>query len=196
MNRIPLLTLLAPIALLVGVIAAQSYALGRMAPRPTVVATVDLERIFEQSTLRGQEDARRAAIADELQLEIDRQATAIDTLNEEIEVLAPGTEKHQDKLEQLQVATVDYQATVEFSRRKLDIEKALTIRRVYYAIKETAKILGEEMGYDIIFVNDSLAGLVNGTEVEVRRQVESRRMLYGNPEIDVTDEMIARMNAA
>lgn len=183
------------VAAMVVTIAAQSFALGRMAPRSTAVATVNLEGCFERSKLREEEDQRRAAIAEEMQVNIDEFAAQIDTLSEELELYAAGSEKHQTTLESLQQLTLDYQAYAEFSRRKLDIEKAITHKRVYLAIKEAARAVGAEMGYDIIFVNDSLSGIASGTELDVRRQIEARRMLYVNEEIDLTDLIVARMNA-
>ena len=53
-----------------------------------------------------------------------------------------------------------------------------------------------ESGYDIVFVDDSVVEMVTGTEVEVRRQISARRMLYANPEIDLTEELVTRMNEA
>ena len=103
-----------------------------------------------------------------------------------------GREDFLDLVEKADVLLTNYLPQV---RRKLDIEKAITHKRVYLAIKEAARAVGAEMGYDIIFVNDSLSGIASGTELDVRRQIEARRMLYVNQEIDLTDLIVARMNA-
>jgi hypothetical protein len=51
-------------------------------------------------------------------------------------------------------------------------------------------------GYDLVLVNDSLAEIPPGTEEELNRQISARRILFANPRIDLTDELIAYMNAA
>ena len=87
-----------------------------------------------------------------------------------------------------------FQAYNEFSLRKIDVEQSLMLRRIYRSIKEAARTMAEELGYDVLFVDDSVSAIVNGTEKEVRRQISARRMLYTNPQIDLTDTLVARMN--
>jgi hypothetical protein len=56
--------------------------------------------------------------------------------------------------------------------------------------------MAEQNQYDIVFVDDSIAALPeNTTESEMMRQISARRMLYSSPRIDITDFMIAQMNA-
>ena len=50
-------------------------------------------------------------------------------------------------------------------------------------------------GYDIVLVDDTVAELPEDTtEAETMRQISARRMLYANPQVDISDELIVRMN--
>ncbi|MHC5005492.1 MAG: OmpH/Skp family outer membrane protein [Planctomycetota bacterium] len=179
---------------LVGVVSVQSYALGRAAPSPTAVATVNLEAVFEGLAERADADETLTRMAEGLQAEMDDQTGAITLLEEEVEAYPVESQKHQEALAKLQLASLEHQAFVEFSRRKVDIQKALVLKRLYLTIKEASAIMAMELGYDIIFVDDSLAELPDGTETDVRRQISARRMLFASPEIDVTADLVARMN--
>lgn len=181
---------------LVGVIAVQSYALGRASPRPTVVAVVNLEKLYEGLAERAEEDERLSAIARELQDQIDIQVAEIGVLEEDVQVYPVGSDKYEEVVGKLQFKSLDHQAFTEFSRRKMDVQHAVVLKRIYLSIKDAAAVMAMEQGYDLFFVDDSLAALPDGTEAEVRRQISARRMLYSNPEIDVTTELIARMNEA
>ena len=56
-------------------------------------------------------------------------------------------------------------------------------------------MLAVEMGYDIIFVDDTVTPIPsNLPEAQVRRHIASRRMLYTSAEIDLTETLVQRMN--
>jgi Skp family chaperone for outer membrane proteins len=182
--------------LLISALGVQSYALGRANPRPSVIATVDLEAVFDGLSERNAADVALTTMAEELQAEMDAQSEAIDLLEEEVNAYPVGSDKHQEALGKLQLASLEHQAFVEFSRRKVDVEKALVLKRLYLSIKRASAVMAQEMGYDIFFVDDSRSPIPDSTEAEVRRQISARRMLFASPEIDVTDDLIARMNDA
>lgn len=164
--------------------------------QPSVLVTVNLERVFDGLDTRAAADERLAAIAEELQGQAETKAAAIDEANEELELLQNGSAAHQEALEDLTRKTLDYQAFAEFSRRKIEVQKAQALKRIYVDIKVAAKAMAEENGYDVVFVDDSVAAMGGGTETEVNRQISGRRMLYVNPAIDATDVLIARMNGS
>jgi Skp family chaperone for outer membrane proteins len=193
--RTPLST---PVALvfvaMIGFMSYQTRAMRRLTLNPAVLATVNLEQAFEGLQEKDQADAELTAMAEELKIQGDELADAIDVLQEEMDAYAVGSEQHQKTMGRWQLMTLEYQAFVEFSRRKIDIRRALTLKRLYQSIKQATQIMAEENGYDIVFVDDSIAEIPNGNETEVRRQISARRMLYTSPQIDITDELIARMN--
>lgn len=189
-----------PFALLTAAFLAfagyQSHAIRTLENlRPAVIATVDLERVFDQLDERDVAGQALQQMADTLQADADAQAKAIQALEEELALYTRGTEKHQQTLEKLSLATLEYQAFAEFSQRKMDVERGLTLKRLYVLIKEAAREEAASRGIDVIVVNDSLADIPAMGETETTRQISARRMLFTNPEFDITDELIARVNA-
>lgn len=184
----------AVIVILVLIVSYQSFALGQAAARPTACATINLERAFDGLQERAAVDARLTKMAEELKAEGDEKADAIDALTEELDMYLPGTERHQRALEEFQLTSLQYQAHIEFSRRKIDLEHALVLRRLYGSIKRAAAQMSAEMGYDLVLVDDSIEEIPAGTETDVRRQIAARRILFGSKEIDITKALIEQMN--
>jgi Skp family chaperone for outer membrane proteins len=182
------------IVALTGALAHQSWALRNLMARPTAVATIDLVQVIDGMEERAAEDARLTMLAEELQEEGKAKAEVIGDMEEELKAYAVGSDKYQDMLQKWQLESLRYQAFIEFSRRKLDVQKAHSLRRLYRSVIENARALAEADGYDLVLADDSVSDIPMGTEVEVRRRILSRRTLYANPEVDLTDELIARLN--
>ena len=180
---------------MVGMFVYQSTAMRPAAPsRPAVLATVNLEVVFESLSERVEADAGLEQLAEELKQQADTLANELDLLKEDLELYAKGSANHQQALEKYSLKSLEYQAFVEFSRRKIEIKKAQSLKRIYRSIKDTSAVLAAEHGYDVVFVDDSVAAMASGTEADVNRQISARRMLYVNPELDVTRQLIERMN--
>jgi Skp family chaperone for outer membrane proteins len=184
------------LALLAGFMACQTQAhrASSQAP-PTVVATVNIERLFQNLDERSAADTRLIALAGELDAETQQRQEEIDRLNEELEVYAPGSKQHQELNEQIALKGYQLQAYLDFAKRKLDNEKSQFFRGLYARIKQAVAATAEENGYDVVFVDDSIVDLPqNATEQEMKRQISARRMLYATNQIDITDQLVERMN--
>jgi Skp family chaperone for outer membrane proteins len=182
--------------IVVGLLAYQSTATRPVPARPTTIATVNLENVFNGLNARAEADAGLERLAEELKQQADELAREIDALKEDLELYPKNSDNYQTTLESFTLKSLEYQAFVEFSRRKIEVEKALTLKRIYRSIKTAARTLSEENGWDVVFVDDSVAEMQAGTEAEANRQISARRMLYTNPEIDITQALIDYMNQA
>ncbi len=189
----PAAALLLLVAALLGY---QTIAAQRTAVTPSVIATINLERVFQNLDEKGAADIKLQQIADDLEAEGRDMKQKIDLNEQDLDLFAPGTPKYQASLEAWTLATLRYQSFIEFGRRKIDVQKALTLKNIYQSIKTATAALAEENGYDMVFVDDSIAEMQPGGEAEMTRQISARRMLYTSPRIDVTDELVTRMNKA
>ena len=85
---------------------------------------------------------------------------------------------------------------------QVDIEKSIMLRDLYKQIKEAVAELANVEGYDLILVDDSGGELgidpnsQQSREAQILRQITRRRALYSADTIDITDEIIVRMNNA
>lgn len=192
MKHWPIFALALAIVMLIGYQAAAIRHLAQL--QPAVVATVDLEKIFNRLDERSHADSELTQLANELQKNVDAIARRIKSLEEELEVYERGSDKYQETLEKLSLLSLEYQADVEWSRQMIEFQRTVILRRIYSNIREFMDKEAQERGIDIIFVDDTVVELPPGDEEETVRQISARRMLYTNPAIDITDAVIRLMN--
>ncbi len=164
------------------------------APAPTSIATFDLEKTFNALEEKKAADNELKRLAESMKKESDNLAKGLKAMETELEDLQPGTPKHKEMMENLAEKGHNYQAQVEFFRAKMDIDGARMMRQVYQSIRLAAEQLAKERGYAVVLVNDSISPIPPGTVEEVTRQISARRMVYASPQVDVTEELISRMN--
>jgi len=189
------------IALMIVIAAIVGYqaAAFRPDPQPQVplfFATFDLEKTFNNSDEKKAADAELLRMADDMKKQTDAEGKALQQMEKDLEDLQAGSPKHREMMEALTLRTGEYQAQVEFFRVKLDIERSRTMKNLYLNIRKAAEAVAMERGYKVVFVDDSIAPIPAGTSEEMTRQISARRMVYTSSDVDITDDMIKRMNAS
>lgn len=163
---------------------------------PTTIATFDLEHTFNTIEQKKQADAALTKMAADFQTQADEATRKLQQMENELDDHVPGSARHRELLEKLSLAAHEYKAQNEYFTAKLDIEHARVIKNIYQVIRETAAQLARENGYAVVFVDDSIAEIPPGSREDINRQISARRMVYTSDEVDVTEALIARLNAA
>ena len=181
------------IALAVGV--GPAYALLSMAPtRPALIAFVDLQKVFNDCDKRAEAQAELEALEQQMD---DREKVLLQgiwTLQADLELLVRGTPKYDETQDTLLAAAADLRALIEFKAAKLDAKTAERRTQVYDEIVLAATEFAEQHNIDFILTDDSIVELRPGPDVQVVQQMSLRRVVYANPEFDITDELIAWIN--
>ncbi len=183
------------IALALAVGVGPAYALLSMAPtRPAVIAFVDLQKVFNDSDKRAEAQAELEALGQKLDDQVEALRQEIKTLQADLELLVPGTPKHDEAEKTVVAAAADLLALIDFKAAKLDAKTAQSRTQVYDEIVLAAVEFAEQHDIDFILTDDSILELRPGTDVQVVQQMSLRRVVYANPEFDITDELIAWIN--
>lgn len=183
------------IALALAVGVGPAYALLSMAPtRPAVIGFVDLQKVFNGSDKRAEAQAELKALGQELDDRVEALRQEIKTLQADLGLLVPGTPKHDEAGKTLLAAAADLLALIEFKAAKLDAKTAQSRTQVYDEIVLAATEFAEQHDIDFILTDDSIVELRPGPDVQVVQQMSLRRVVYANPEFDITDELIAWIN--
>jgi Skp family chaperone for outer membrane proteins len=184
-------------AILIGTLAWQSQALKQGAPStPVVLVSVDIERVFGALEERAFEQSKLQALIDSMQNDLELRRQNIDNFEQEFELYKPGSDKWDELIQEQQLAALEYQAQVEFTRRRAAREESNGMRRVYEHIREASATLAKQHGWDYVFVNDAIVTLPEGDNVDMDVQISSRRMLFASSLYDITNELIEYMNAS
>lgn len=193
-QRIRMLHVFAMLAVMI--IGYQTFAMWQasIADRPAKVVWIDIERVFENLQIRAMADQQLNDLAASFDEVAQAKRQAIATQEEELEILAKGSDTYAAAEQQLLQLGYEYRGYLEFAKQKLEQRKARILGEIYEKIREGAAELSSQHGFDYVIVNDSLGSLAAGTEAEMNRQISARRMLYATNAFDATDLLIERMN--
>jgi len=182
-------------ALLAAVLCAGLAAFAALSPdRPAVVATVDLERVFNSVDLQTRTEVRLQAMSEQLGARRDELRLEIEDLQAELESFQPGSDAQIEVAGRIEEAIAEFRAWEGFAAIKLEAEQSKAMRDIYLSIRDAAAELARERGWDYVLVDDTVPTIQPGGAEQMQQQIGSRRFLYANGAFDVTDELVARLN--
>ncbi|MEE8154845.1 MAG: hypothetical protein V3T53_07770 [Phycisphaerales bacterium] len=168
---------------------------------PTSIAIVDLKKLWdeldEQRALQQEIQRLERDLLEKLQLRKD----AVATLQADRDTLEPGSQRFLERSGELLLAKKDAQAFAEYSVSTLDLQLALNLQKMYWKTNDAVRQLAVGR-FQLILYRDVLATfrLQESSRLsriaQVRQQIASRTMLHAEPSIDLTDELVQRMNNA
>jgi Skp family chaperone for outer membrane proteins len=168
--------------------------------RPTTVVAVDLAAVLDGLQQRSVAEAELKQMGAELAAEEQRRVEELQALRQRREE-APEAD-HATLDEQLDRAMVKFEAWRQLQLERVDQETALRWQALDRSVRKAIAEMAEVEGYDIVLTDDSSVelglnpALQASRENQIRQQMSARRLLYLNPEVDITDELIERMNNA
>ena len=183
------------VLLLAAAVVAPSQTVSTIAElRPPIVATVDLEKIFNEIDRRAAAEIRLEEQARQFREQADAMRTEADLLKQDLELFVRGTPQYQDAEKAWKQTVLDYRALVEFSKGKLEAARASFRIEIYQEIIDAAGFFAAERQIDYVLTNDSVIEVHEGTDLQVVQQMLLRRIVYANPEFDLTDDLIVYIN--
>jgi Skp family chaperone for outer membrane proteins len=127
--------------------------------------------------------------------EKDRMSRELQDLNAELESYKPGTPPYNETLKKVEAAVGAMRAQDQFGQLKLEAERATALRELYARIRAASEAVAKDSNIDYVVVNDSLVPVEPAGLAATQQQLNTRRFLWANPEMDITDAVIARANA-
>lgn len=179
----------------------QAVAQRAVAPAAPVIATVRLDRLFDGLQQRAEAKVEVARLDQQMNDEKTRREGQIAQLEADLEdAVAAATRK--DVKDQIALQRLKLQFWYQEASTVVEVEKALQLQDMYKNIKEALAALAGAEGYDMVIINDESSDLPFdrdsrvSPQVQVLQQISNRKMLYLNPAIDITEDLIERMNNA
>ena len=203
MNRPSNLALAAAAAAAGALLASWTHradAVARPAPAPARVAVVDLVKVIERLNERSDWEVQIAALGKKIQEEFAARRKAIEDMAKQMEQAADAERNSiRDRVafEQLQ-----FEQWEQIKKIEVDRERALMWQSMYRNVRSESQKLADAEGYDIILVNDGVGEIQlqreskTPLEAQAQEQIVRRRVLYAAKTVDVTDQLVVRMNNA
>jgi len=164
--------------------------------KPAVVACVDLERVFAGLDRHKAGEARLTDLMKAEATKRDAISAEIQSLQAELENFKPDSANFNETGRKLSDAAGRLKVFEEVLRRKMEVEQAQLVRGTYNAIKGALPELCKAQGIDIVFMDDATPPFDRADPRPITQQISGRRMLWFNPQLDITDDLIKSMNAS
>ena len=145
--------------------------------------TTDLESRFE--ALRRDVQKRR----DEKHEHIIRARRALQ------EELKPGTPTYEERRKQVAMLEAELQWFMESEAQKIEGGLADSLREIFSDIQSIVRELAEERQIDIVLASDQIGDRVPAAPAQVRQHILMQKVVYWSPQVDLTEEVISRINA-
>ena len=171
---------------------AQNAIQGRA--QPTTVAVVQLARVFDELQQTTAINAEFSGRSQRLEREETDRRAEITRLENDLRDLLPGTSAHDQTQQQLAQKVIELQAWIEFQRQMLQRDHALQIEKTYRDIIGGISRVASDVGYDLVIFKPAELEFSNAKPQQVFEEIRLRPVLYARNTIDITDQIIQRMN--
>lgn len=185
--------LIAGLAWGAGLAGARSAGANRApSATPPIVAVIDLEKVI--NSLDEQRD-KTTQLENEFKGEEGRmKALAESAKQQENELAALTGPALQAARAKLRDAVFNLEFQRQLAKRNLNLRGADMLRELYLKVDAAAEDLAKKNGYDLVLVSDEKAPIPEDDEAAARRAMLLKRMMYVNPTLDITNELIQTMN--
>lgn len=173
----------------------------RIVADATPVATVDVSRVLEQIDERSEWDIRIETLKASIQQEAATRRAAMERRLAESEEAATPDDRQRIR-DEVALMQLRLEAWGTVKEAEIDREESLKWRSIYRNLRREAQRVAEAEGYAMVLVDDSVGEIRTATQSQmplqqqVLEQITNRRILFATNGIDVTDQVIVRMNNA
>ena len=176
-------------------------ALGRRQPaaNPAVIGAIRMEQLFDGLQQRAEAKAELDRLEAGIMADRAVREAGIKQLEDELEN-AVGATKRQELEDQIALGKLELQFSYQEAAAEFELEKALRLQQLYITIKRALAQLAQAEGYDMVILDDSIDELQIDRESRIPPQVQglqqimSHKLLYLMPTIDITEDLVTRMN--
>lgn len=189
------------VALLSALIAHQATGNRTAVANPTVVVTVNIGEVMEGLNERAEAYTKLRAMSDENKMELEKLETDLKNMQAQYEASTIESEK-KVLLNQLVNLNLQAQHYNQYAMDKQDIEMDIFFQRIYSNIKAAIEQMADTEGYDVVLIDDTEFRYTANPNVRVSRAdqikqwISNRRIIYARPSVDITQDLIVRMNNA
>jgi Skp family chaperone for outer membrane proteins len=195
----PLTRVLTAAVVLVGVLvltnALAQPAAAPAAPPAARVGTCDIVELFTNyqraKDLTSQLNERRQAIT----VERDKRTKAINTLQAELENYKKASPKYEQTVDEIQRLGIEAKAYLEYQDALALREHRNLTKEMYTEIKAVIAKVAKQRGLNIILQREPDT-LDTDSPSEMLRQIYTRKVLFTEDGLDITDVVLAALNQA
>lgn len=162
----------------------------------TTAAVVNVGAVSEKYARTADLEAQFDAVRRKLNQERDSMKEKIEKANRALqEELKPGTEEFRARRKQIAMMEAELQWFVESEGQKVEKGLADSLRSIFGDIQSAVREVAQEKGVEIVLASDQLPADTPDSPTQVRQHILLQKVLFWTPGVDLTEDVITRLNA-
>ncbi|MFH0964936.1 MAG: OmpH family outer membrane protein [Planctomycetota bacterium] len=158
------------------------------------VGVVDFKRAFDSYKKKAEHEAKIEAENNRISEEVRAKNEELKTLQTNVQLFEEGSEERNKADEALRKKRIEYQAFVEQSKQDLMRMQRNSIVAIYDDITKVIREYGKAQEFDLIIKRD-VPDLRASNLLDLQFQINNHKLLYNSDALDVTDAIVARLQA-
>jgi Skp family chaperone for outer membrane proteins len=161
-----------------------------------VIASVRISELINGLDELKDREAELRLFIDERQAEIKKIGDELQSTVDELNMLPAAAAQRKALVQKALRLRLNLEVEGEISSQLIDQRRGEVYADIFKKIEETAQLLAQRAGYHLIITDDSDVEIRPNTEQNVRAGILTRRVLFSDPSLDITDDLMLTMNNA
>lgn len=164
---------------------------------PNATAVVDLNRLLDGLSEKQAMDQASIAAREQFQKDLEDRAKAVQMLESERDMFKQGEPDYEKTEQEMIQKGLELRVWREFQAQRIEGERLNQLLLLYRKTMDSIGGVADSMGYSLVIYKDpemTFRGVQNFDQV--RALIASRKLLWSKEDVDITDEVMQRMNNA
>lgn len=162
--------------------------------RPTSIAVLDVEKAMVALEEKTQIEADMKTELEQIKQEHESRRLKLKQMQEDLELLQPGTDAYMSKAEELQLSGMQLDGWFKYKQSRMNSESVLQVGNMYRKLIETMGKVATESGYDMVIFKEKDPAFNNMKPEALSTYIAMRKVLWVRNDLDITDQVVQRMN--
>jgi len=158
------------------------------------IAVVDVARIFEQYKLTQDLESSFEQQQRELTSQAEKKRESLDQMRRSLAAFDPTSQDYTKRENEMLKAEVEYQVWSTVEQKRLKSEHQNWLRRIYHDTQRVIGDIARSRGYDLVLTYDRLLEDASDS-TSLRQQILLQKVIYYNDQMDITEEVLTRLNS-
>jgi len=161
----------------------------------TRIGVVDLVRVFndfeQTKALNAELERYKRQVTEEKQ----RKEEDLSVEKQTLQGFSPDSEEYRQRRKALEKKVIEYQVWMRVKTESLEEQHRMWIERTYATATQCIADVAKERGIQVVLTREELDTSVEDTNV-LRTQILNRKVVYYDSSLDLTSEVLTRLNDA
>lgn len=188
--------LLGIVFLAMGLLRSNTASVTAAPVKAPVIASVRISEVINGLDELKEREAELRLFIEDQKAGIKKIGEELQTLVDELNILPNGAAEKKEMVQKAMRLRLSLEVEGEISSQLIDQRRGEVYADIFTKITKSSQDLARREGYHLIIADDSGVEIKASTEQNVRAGILTRRVLFSDPALDVTDDLVLTMNNA